>query len=154
MCESFSHGTNWPLFARTVTSWFFTVFISGAFAALFFSAGGYAPSIIQSKQIDLYDQYSIALAMSNWALLNASNANTNGTFNPHLQALIRHNMNLIRGLYGYNDPQTFGQLMNASQYALWSNSLIEAGFNVTAPIYGRYDNVSNVTLRAYPRTQV
>ena len=49
MCESFAHGTNWKLFAKTFTAWCFTVFIAGAFSAFFFSAGEKCGSYIDHE---------------------------------------------------------------------------------------------------------
>jgi hypothetical protein len=148
MCESFSHGTNWALFIRTVISWVFTVFISGSFAALFFSAGGYAPSIVQARQTDLYESYAKNLATLNWILLNLTNQNTKGTFNQSLNQTIYTQLAIINALYGYVAPQTYGQLMNESQLSLLTHSLVSPGFDVTNPIYGSNNNVSNVTLLA------
>lgn len=150
MCESLSHGTNWALFARTLTSWIFTVFISGSFAALFFSAGGYAPSIVQSRQIDLYESYALALTQANWALLNFTNTHTNGTYNQSLNQIIKQQMAIINALYGYVAPQTYGQLVNDSQALLLANSFTDPGFNVSNPIFGRYSNVTNVSFLANP----
>ena len=39
MCENIVHGTNWRLFAKTATSWVFTLIVTALLSAAFFAQG-------------------------------------------------------------------------------------------------------------------
>lgn len=39
MCENIVRGTNWRLFAKTATSWFFTLIVTALLSAAFFAQG-------------------------------------------------------------------------------------------------------------------
>lgn len=47
-------GVSWKVFTNTFIGWVWTIILSLGFCAALFSAGAYAPSIIQSEEIDQY----------------------------------------------------------------------------------------------------
>jgi sodium-dependent phosphate transporter len=55
LLENMKTGVNWKLFGKTFTAWIFTLIISGALSALLFSQGIYAPSVIMSTDIEIFE---------------------------------------------------------------------------------------------------
>ena len=55
LLENIKTGVNWRLFAKTFSAWILTLIISGFLSALIFSQGIYSPSVIMSKDIEIYE---------------------------------------------------------------------------------------------------
>ena len=71
LSEGTSGGLSWRVLARTALGWVWTILLSLAFCAALFSAGAYAPSIIQTQQIA---SYRVTLLSAQEGLLQGINA--------------------------------------------------------------------------------
>ena len=71
--------------------------------------GGYAPCIVQSHQLQTYEDAVALLTQSNWAVLNASNSATLGQYSPQLAETIARNGAALASLLsgGFTPPNSF-----------------------------------------------
>ena len=66
-------GVSWRVFGNTFLGWVWTIILSLGFCAALFSAGAYAPSIIQSNEINAYRTELYNEASSIYSQLNTVN---------------------------------------------------------------------------------
>lgn len=71
--------------------------------------GGYAPSIVQSRQLQTYDDAVVLMAQTNWATLNASNSATLGRYSPQLADTVAQNQAALASVMagGFTLPTTY-----------------------------------------------
>lgn len=72
LCEGKS-GISWKVLAKTFMGWIWTIILSMGFCAALFSAGAYAPSIIQSSAIRTYRTNLMAMQIETMKALNTTN---------------------------------------------------------------------------------
>ena len=73
LMENVKTGVSWKVFGKTFLGWIWTILLSLAFCAALFSAGAYAPSIIQSNEINQYRTQLYSEASSIYAQIGAVN---------------------------------------------------------------------------------
>ncbi len=85
LVENVKTGINFPILARTMCGWVWTIILALAFTAALFSAGAYAPSIIMSNEIRAFRSQLYAEANMIYGVMDSVNVanmnNTNGWWN-------------------------------------------------------------------------
>ena len=73
LVENVKTGINFPILARTCLGWVWTIVLALAFTAALFSAGAYAPSIIQTNEIREFRMALYTEANDIYSTMNAVN---------------------------------------------------------------------------------
>ena len=73
LVENVKTGINFPILARTCLGWIWTIVLALAFTAALFSAGAYAPSIIQSNEIREFRMALYTEANDMYSIMNKAN---------------------------------------------------------------------------------
>ena len=99
-------------------------------------AGAYAPSIVMSRQIQIYEAQISAMAITNWQELNNSNYNTLGRYSAQLAEAVAQATSNIQALQGegHVSPYMVMDYLFSSYSALRNNSVLATGYNVSGAV--------------------